>query len=140
MGFESSQVARRRLAALAATNGRIQEALAPSQFPGLSAGAKGSTLGHRADRPESTSAATPSTALVQHLDLLAHDIMNTPGAGGALIAAYAAQARALSMVVEAARRAAFTAVLIMGCMVVPLKLGRIRISVTATTVRMNDAA
>jgi hypothetical protein len=42
---------------------------------------------------------------VQHLDLLAHDIMNTPGAGGALIAAYAAQARALSMVVEAARRA-----------------------------------
>ncbi|WP_396225136.1 hypothetical protein [Gemmatimonas sp.] len=105
MGFESSQVARRRLAALAATNGRIQEALAPSQFPGLSASAKGSPLGSRADRPDATSVPAPSAALVQHLDHLAHDIMTTPGAGGALIAAYAAQARALSMVVEAARRA-----------------------------------
>ncbi|WP_396207086.1 hypothetical protein [Gemmatimonas sp.] len=98
-------MARRRLAALAATNGRIQEALAPSQFPGLSAGAKGASLGHRADRPEASGSAASSAALVQHLDLLAHEIMNTPGAGGALIAAYAAQARALSMVVEAARRA-----------------------------------
>lgn len=109
MGFESSQVARRRLAALAATNGRIQEALAPSQFPGLSAASKGtpkgSALGARADRPDATSVPAPSAALVQHLDHLAHDIMTTPGAGGALIAAYAAQARALSMVVEAARRA-----------------------------------
>ncbi|MCZ8204646.1 hypothetical protein [Gemmatimonas sp.] len=105
MGFESSQVARRRLAALAATNGRIQEALAPSQFPGLSASAKGSPLGPRADRPDATSVPASSAALVQHLDHLAHDIMTTPGAGGALIAAYAAQARALSMVVEAARRA-----------------------------------
>ena len=105
MGFESSQVARRRLAALAATNGRIQEALAPSQFPGLSAAAKGSPLGARADRSDATSVPAPSAALVQHLDHLAHDIMTTPGAGGALIAAYAAQARALSMVVEAARRA-----------------------------------
>jgi hypothetical protein len=105
VGFESSQVARRRLAALAATNGRIQEALAPSQFPGLSASAKGSPLGSRADRPDATSVPAPSAALVQHLDHLAHDIMTTPGAGGALIAAYAAQARALSMVVEAARRA-----------------------------------
>jgi len=105
VGFESSQVARRRLAALAATNGRIQEALAPSQFPGLNAGTTGATLGQRADRHESSGASAPSAALVQHLDLLAHDIMNTPGAGGALIAAYAAQARALSMVVEAARRA-----------------------------------
>jgi hypothetical protein len=93
------------LAALAATNGRIQEALAPSQFPGLSASAKGSPLGSRADRPDATSVPAPSAALVQHLDHLAHDIMTTPGAGGALIAAYAAQARALSMVVEAARRA-----------------------------------
>lgn len=105
MGFESSQVARRRLAALAATNGRIQEALAPSQFPGLSAGAKEAPLGHRTDRPDAAGGPASSTALVQHLDLLAHDIMSTPGAGGALIAAYAAQARALSMVVEAARRA-----------------------------------
>jgi hypothetical protein len=89
------------LAALAATNGRIQEALAPSQFPGLSASAKGSPLGSRADRPDATSVPAPSAALVQHLDHLAHDIMTTPGAGGALIAAYAAQARALSMVEEA---------------------------------------
>ena len=84
-----------------------------SQFPGLSAPAKGnpkgnpkgSPLGSRADRPDATSVPAPSAALVQHLDHLAHDIMTTPGAGGALIAAYAAQARALSMVVEAARRA-----------------------------------
>ena len=105
MGFESSQVARRRLAALAATNERIQEALAPSQFPGLNGGEKGASLGHRADRPDAVGGPASNTALVQHLDLLAHDIMSTPGAGGALIAAYAAQARALSMVVEAARRA-----------------------------------
>jgi len=100
VGFESSQVARRRLAALAATNGLIQEALAPSQFPGLSSAPK-----PRAGRSDTTNPTAPNPALVQHLDLLAHDIMNTPGAGGALIAAYAAQARALSMVVEAARRA-----------------------------------
>lgn len=102
MGFESSQVARRRLAALAATNGRIQEALAPSGFPGLSAAsAPPSKL--RPERSDS-SLPMPGSALAQHLDTLAHDIMATPGAGGALIAAYAAQARALSMVVEAARR------------------------------------
>ena len=46
-----------------------------------------------------------SAALAQQLDDLAQDIVATPGAGGALLAAYAAQARALSMVVEAARRA-----------------------------------
>lgn len=103
MGFESSQGARRRLAALAATNGRIQEALAPAGFPGMNAAAKGASKA-RADRSE-PSIPAPSSALVQHLDTLAQDIMATPGAGGALIAAYAAQARALSMVVEAARRA-----------------------------------
>lgn len=102
-------MARRRLAALAATNGRIQEALAPSQFPGLHATGKGSPAAARSERgdtigPASAPALTGG-ALVQHLDLLAHDIMTTPGAGGALIAAYAAQARALSLVVEAARRA-----------------------------------
>ncbi|WP_373061995.1 hypothetical protein [Gemmatimonas sp.] len=43
--------------------------------------------------------------MVRHLDDLAHDIVAIPGAGGALLAAYAAQARALSMVVEAAKRA-----------------------------------
>ncbi len=99
MGFESSQVARRRLAALAASNGRIQEALAPEGFPALHATPAG--------RSEPVTATFPSapTALVQHLDDLAHDIIATPGAGGALIAAYAAQARALTLVVEAAQRA-----------------------------------
>ncbi len=50
---------------------------------------------------------TPShpSALVRHLDDLAQDIVAVPGAGGALLAAFAAQARALSMVVEAAKRA-----------------------------------
>ena len=38
------------------------------------------------------------------LEELAQDIVSTPGAGGALLAAYAAQARALSMVLEASRR------------------------------------
>lgn len=106
MGFESSHVARRRLAAMAATNDRIQEALAPSGFPGLSAAAKGNSKARadRSDSPASPSSSTPTSQLVQHLDDLAHDIIATPGAGGALIAAYAAQARALSMVVEAARR------------------------------------
>ena len=41
MGFESSRVARRRLASLAATNERVLEALSPSSFPGLSAGEPG---------------------------------------------------------------------------------------------------
>ena len=41
MGFESSRVARRRLASLAATNDRVQEALSPSSFPGLAAGDTG---------------------------------------------------------------------------------------------------
>lgn len=103
MGFESSQVARRRLAALAASNGRIQEALAPSSFPGFESGGTQPSA-RRAERAEPANT-PPSSALVQHLDSLAHDIIATPGAGGALIAAYAAQARALSMVVEAARRA-----------------------------------
>lgn len=99
MGFESSQMARRRLAALAATNSRIQEALAPSGFPGLTPPTQA--------RPERSEPMIGSStaALAEHLDTLAHDIIATPGAGGALLAAYAAQARALSMVVEAAKRA-----------------------------------
>jgi adenine/guanine phosphoribosyltransferase-like PRPP-binding protein len=44
------------------------------------------------------------SALARQLESLAHDIVATPGAGGALLAAYAAQARALQLVVEAARR------------------------------------
>lgn len=103
MGFESSEVARRRLAVLATSNDRVQEALAPSTFPGLIPASSG-----YADRGPSfspVSSAPASSALAQQLDDLAQDIVATPGAGGALLAAYAAQARALSMVIEAARRA-----------------------------------
>ena len=119
MGFESSSVARRRLAQLAATNDRVQEALSPSSFPGLFAGEQGVYPALMTEGPADTvdtkrrsesvaepvpasSAATP--ALVSELDELALDIVATPGAGGALLAAYAAQARALSLVIEAARR------------------------------------
>ena len=130
VGFEPSRIARRRLASLAATNDRVQEALSPSLFPGLFASENGSypalRMESRADLPEpgwspsstaeyvpasasatwfpQTDVGKPPQALVQHLDELAHDIVSTPGAGGALLAAYAAQARALSMVAEAALR------------------------------------
>jgi hypothetical protein len=115
------------LAVLAASNDRVQEALAPSTFPGMGLGggdrevrptyhrepsaASGATTtsvaasGVPAARSVALPAASTSPALVQQLDDLAHDIVATPGAGGALLAAYAAQARALSMVVEAAKRA-----------------------------------
>ena len=53
---------------------------------------------------DATHAGTVSS-LARQLDLLAQEIVATPGAGGALLAAYAAQARALTMVIEAARRA-----------------------------------
>jgi hypothetical protein len=130
VGFESSRVTRRRLASLAATNEGVQEALAPSSFPGLFAGETGvypalvaerpADLTHNFDLQERMAECVPaggtavrvdavspspySNALVQELDELAQDIVSTPGAGGALLAAYAAQARALSMVVEAASR------------------------------------
>ena len=107
MGFESSQVARRRLAVLSASNTRVQEALAPSGFPGFgqpeekapAARVERSTTGNLA------MSVAGSPALARQLEELALDIVATPGAGGALLAAYAAQARALTMVVEAARRA-----------------------------------
>lgn len=113
VGFESSQVARRRLAALASSNDRVQEALSASVGGGhwhLSPQQESRHQDFRHDRevPLTANAAlgTPHDgALVRHLDRLAHDIVATPGAGGALLAAYAAQARALSMVVEAAKRA-----------------------------------
>lgn len=119
MGFESSEVARRRLAVLAASNPAVQEALAPATYPGTSGGAAPSPAPARVVRNRRTAAASaePSAAtvaaslssatpaLARQLDDLAQDIVAIPGAGGALLAAYAAQARALSMVVEAARRA-----------------------------------
>ena len=111
MGFESSQVARRRLAALASSNGRVQEALSASAFPGFWATTSGKSRcdDERQDHEYAMSAVAAGTShgvsLVRHLDDLAQDIVAIPGAGGALLAAYAAQARALSMVVEAAKRA-----------------------------------
>ncbi|WP_396221781.1 hypothetical protein [Gemmatimonas sp.] len=106
MGFESSQVARRRLAALASSNGRVQEALSASAFPGMwdTLDQQPNQAQHH-DREVPLSAGSHGSALVRHLDDLAQDIVAIPGAGGALLAAYAAQARALSMVVEAAKRA-----------------------------------
>ena len=99
MGFESSRAARRRLAAIVATNRRVQDALLPSAFPGLFDSDGGS------DEATAEASSTASdNELHDQLDVLAHDIVATPGAGGALLVAYAAQARALTMVVEAARR------------------------------------
>ncbi len=101
MGFESSRAARRRLAAIAATNQRVQEALSPASYPGL-------FDAEYVDPPDNfrgkASATNSQSELHDQLDVLAHDIVATPGAGGALLVAYAAQARALTMVVEAARR------------------------------------
>ena len=105
MGFESSRAARRRLAAVAATNQRVQEALSPASFPGFFTESEQdeSSLQMQAEQAGSSGR---TVELHEQLDVLAHDIVATPGAGGALLAAYAAQARALMMVVEAARRAA----------------------------------
>ncbi len=104
MGFESSQVTRRRLAALASSNGRVQEALSASAFPGFGGSASYQDSNQDREGPLSC-CGSPGSALARHLDDLAQDIVAIPGAGGALLAAYAAQARALSMVVEAAKRA-----------------------------------
>lgn len=102
MGFESSQVARRRLAALAGTNEQGQDALVQETlFPGFAPGVMPSpTMG-----AEMMTNSAPPAGLVQQLEGLAHDILGTPGAGGALLASYAAQTRALRLVLEAARRA-----------------------------------
>lgn len=106
VGFESSRAARRRLAAIAATNDRVQEALSPSAFPGLF-GLESPVpfVDHvSVRRSEPSLHASAPNALARQLESLARDIVATPGAGGALLAAYAAQARALLLVVEAARR------------------------------------
>ena len=125
MGFESSRVARRRLVSLAVTNDLVHEALSPSLFPDLYAPEQNdfravvveggnADVSLRVERPQTSESALDKVtsltkspepkALVRELDELALDIVATPGAGGALIAAYAAQARALTMVLEAAAR------------------------------------
>jgi len=88
---------------VAATNSRVQEALSTSSFPGFFG--EPQTDFPTSAAVEVASPAAPTSELHDQLDLLAHDIITTPGAGGALLAAYAAQARALTLVVEAARRA-----------------------------------
>jgi hypothetical protein len=95
------------LAVLAASNSRVQEALAPAGFPGFGPPEEKAPMSRNDSRSTSGSMAgslSGSPALVRHLEELARDIVATPGAGGALLAAYAAQARALTLVIEAARR------------------------------------
>ncbi len=118
MGFESSRAARRRLAAIAATNHRVMEALSPANYGGLfsdhltadsvpsyaSMSPVLSPTNGTLRAPDTVRVDTMPAALARQLESLAHDIVATPGAGGALLAAYAAQARALQLVVEAARR------------------------------------
>ena len=96
MGFESAYAARRRLAVLARGVEGLDDSLTPSLFAGYEAASAAPAL--------SEVAMVPHADGVNHLDELAQDIVSTPGAGGALLAAFAAQARALSMVLEAARR------------------------------------
>ncbi len=95
MGFESAHAARRRLAVLAMSNDRVHDALAPATFPGLE-------LNDDIQEADAGVARTPDA--VHHLDKLAQDIVATPGAGGALLVAFANQARALALVMEAAVR------------------------------------
>ena len=99
MGFESSHMARRRLASLAMSNRRVNEALAvaslnesPQSFH---------DLGHY-ELP--ACGPTGAQALALELEALAQDIVATPGAGGALLASFAEQTRVLQLVVQAARR------------------------------------
>lgn len=114
MGFESAYAARRRLALVAESNEFVQKAvqdgLAPAnRVDGVRAdGVRADAVrmdGVRSDdlRVESAKAETTRDVAI-HLDQLAKDIIATPGAGGALLVAFAAQARALSLVMEAARR------------------------------------
>ena len=98
MGFESAHAARRRLAIVAMSNEHVHEALGPASFPGFEL--PRSATQHQPLKFESNAA----PGVVNHLDQLAQDIVATPGAGGALLVAFAAQARALSLVMEAALR------------------------------------
>lgn len=95
MGFESAHAARRRLAVLAMSNDRVHEGLAPACFPGFEMGQL---------NPVETGGPFQVPDVAHHLDKLAHDIVATPGAGGALLVAFANQARALALVMEAAVR------------------------------------
>lgn len=97
MGFESSDVARRRLAAMAMSNQRLQDAL-------VTAGAESVWEGASMELGTSESASFGGP-LAGSLEVLAQDIADTPGAGGALLAAFAEQVRVLRLVAEATDRA-----------------------------------
>ncbi|MEP6766550.1 MAG: hypothetical protein ABJB66_19705 [Gemmatimonadaceae bacterium] len=77
------------------SNARVHEALSPTSFPGLELNSSSQQL---------STLATPTPDVAHHLDKLAQDIIATPGAGGALLVAFASQARALALVMEAALR------------------------------------
>lgn len=103
MGFESTHAARRRLAMVAMSNEHVHQALGSVTF------CTPDSKRALSSQPQFESTAPPG--VVNHLDQLAQDIMATPGAGGALLVAFAAQARALSLVLEAARRSTDAAAL-----------------------------
>ncbi len=98
MGFESAYAARRRLALVAESNEFVQEAVHHGVPDGSEPG------GRNASARVETGKFIGAYEVAGHLDQLAHEIISTPGAGGALLVAFAAQARALSLVMEAARR------------------------------------
>jgi hypothetical protein len=85
VGFESAQVARRRLALLATRKEEVQVAMAGE--PGAR-----------------TEAHDVAAGVHGPLEELAREILGTPGAGSALLAAYASQARALALVLEVIQR------------------------------------
>lgn len=115
MGFESSHMARRRLATLAMSNSRVQDALSTSPHAPLAGSlsdrsaydttSQPSLFG--AERHTTSSAGTARAnkqAIALELESLAQDIADTPGAGGALLATFAEQARVLQLVAQAAER------------------------------------
>lgn len=108
MGFESAYAARRRLALVAESNQFVQDAVSDGLAPVVRAESTISTGGEweagRGAASEVAGSGMFTNDVAQHLDQLAQDIIATPGAGGALLVAFAAQARALSLVMEAARR------------------------------------
>jgi hypothetical protein len=101
VGFESSDVARRRLAAMAMSNHRVQEALVTSGADFVWNGAPDGDGSHA----DVVAPAGCGGALAGSLEVLAQDIADTPGAGGALLAAFAEQVRVLRLVAEATDRA-----------------------------------
>lgn len=113
MGFESSHMARRRLATLAMSNRRVQDALSTRPHGTLAASLADVAMapqpsqfgGDRMTAPPSGAEHDSAAALALELESLAQDIADTPGAGGALLATFAEQARVLQLVAQAAQRA-----------------------------------